>query len=114
LDALSALCGSDTVSKGASLKEIEKWFSTNSVEPRLTKQQLQVALDREAGNFVIRKLENGNYQFARGILLRYINIGEKFKMRRSSFLLPNIHQLRLRKHGFPLLHCGKCRGFYGM
>jgi hypothetical protein len=20
----------------------------------------------------------------------------------------------LRKHGFPLLHCGKCRGFYGM
>lgn len=64
LDALSALChcGSDTAGKGASLKEIEKWFSTNSVEPRLTKQQLQVALDREAGNFVIKKLENGNYQ----------------------------------------------------
>lgn len=63
LDALSALCGGDAENiKGTSLKEIEKWFNTNSVEPRLTKQQLQVALDREAGNGVIKKLENGNYQ----------------------------------------------------
>ncbi|XP_052067567.1 histone acetyltransferase KAT6B-like [Mytilus californianus] len=64
LDALAALCGSgaDGENKGASVKEIEKWFNTNSVEPRLTKQQLQVALDREADNLVILKLDNGYYK----------------------------------------------------
>ncbi|VDI61038.1 Hypothetical predicted protein [Mytilus galloprovincialis] len=64
LDALAALCGSgaDGENKGASVKEIEKWFNTNSVEPRLTKQQLQVALDREADNLVILKHENGFYK----------------------------------------------------
>lgn len=64
LDALAALCGSgaDGENKGASVKEIEKWFNTNSVEPRLTKQQLQVALDREADNLVILKHENRFYK----------------------------------------------------
>lgn len=61
LDALAALCDGSDATKGASVKDIERWFATNSIEPRLTKQQLQVALDREAENAVIQILENGNY-----------------------------------------------------
>lgn len=61
LDALAALCDGSDGCKGASAKDVEKWFVTNAIEPRLTKQQLQVALDREAENAVIQILENGNY-----------------------------------------------------
>jgi hypothetical protein len=51
----------NSLDRGASVKEVDRWLSTNTSEPHLERSQIRAALDKEVENGLLKKLANGNY-----------------------------------------------------
>ncbi|XP_048761214.1 histone acetyltransferase KAT6B-like isoform X3 [Ostrea edulis] len=51
----------NSLDRGASVKEVDRWLNTNTPEPHLERNQIRAALDKEVENGHLKKLPNGNY-----------------------------------------------------
>lgn len=51
----------NSLERGASVKDVEKWLSTNTQGPQIERTQLRAALDKEVVNGNLKKLPQGTY-----------------------------------------------------
>ncbi|XP_062589707.1 histone acetyltransferase KAT6B-like [Saccostrea cucullata] len=61
ITAVQEIVAQNSVDRGASVKEVERWLSANTPEPHLDRSQIRSALDKEVANGSLKKLAHGNY-----------------------------------------------------